>query len=182
MTKALLVIDVQNDYFTGGNQELVGMEYAASNVRRVLEHFRTANLPVFHVQHLAVQDGANFFVPHTKGCEINEEVQPNETEIVVTKNYPNSFRDTGLDEALKKAGITELVVVGAMTHMCIDTTVRAAFDLGYVNTVLSDACATRALDFKGWHIRAADVHVAFLAALQVPFATVITTSEYLNAA
>ncbi|MFZ2313574.1 MAG: isochorismatase family protein, partial [Methylobacter sp.] len=107
-------------------------------------------------------------------------VQPKENEALIIKNYPSSFRDTGLDGILRKSGVTELVVCGAMSHMCVDTTVRAAFDLGYSCKVISDACATRDLEFEERVISASDVHASFMAALKFPFATVLTTQEYLN--
>ncbi len=180
MTKGLIIIDVQNEYFKGGVLELIGIEDAAKNCQLLLETFRTASLPIFHVQHVS-SEGAPFFVPNTKGCEIHEAVKPKENEALIIKNYPSSFRDTGLDEILRKSGVTELVVCGAMSHMCVDTTVRAAFDLGYSCIVISDACATRDLEFDGKLISASDVHASFMAALKFPFATVLTTQEYLNA-
>jgi len=180
MTKGLIIIDVQNDYFKGGALELVGIEEAVKNCQLLLEKFRTAPLPIFHVQHVSSDQGAPFFIPNTKGCEIHETVQPKENEALIIKNYPSSFRDTGLDGILRKSGVTELVVCGAMSHMCVDTTVRAAFDLGYSCKVISDACATRDLEFEERVISASDVHASFMAALKFPFATVLTTQEYLN--
>jgi len=181
MKKGLIIIDVQNDYFKGGAMELVGMENAAENCRRLLDNFRAEGLPIFHVQHFSIQDGATFFIPHTNGCEIHERVTPKENEVLIRKNFPSAFRDTGLHDALQKSRVTELVVCGAMSHMCIDTTVRAAFDLGYSCRVISDACATRNLEFEGKMIQASDVHASFMASLQAPFATVMTAEEFLKA-
>ena len=130
MSKALIIVDVQNDYFKGGNMELVSMDTAADNCRQLLEEFRKYNFPIFHIQHLATGEGATFFIPNTKGCEIHDSVRPIENEVVLTKNYPNSFRETGLDKILREAKISTIVVCGAMSHMCIDSTVRAGFDLG----------------------------------------------------
>ena len=180
MTIGLVIIDVQNDYFKGGRMELVGMEEAAKNCQLLLEGFRAMNKPIFHIQHLSVQEGATFFIPDTDGCKTHESVRPKEGEALVRKHYPSSFRDTNLDSLLKKSEITDLIVCGAMSHMCVDTTVRAAFDLGYRCTAISDACATRNLEFDGKVIDSADVHAAFMASLQVPFATVLTTEEYLE--
>lgn len=99
---------------------------------------------------------------------------------LIIKNYPSAFRDTDLNGILQKSQITELVICGAMSHMCIDTTVRAAFDSGYACKLMSDACATRDLEFEGKVISASDVHASFMAALKGPFATVLTTQEYLE--
>ena len=178
--RALLIIDVQNDYFKGGSMELVGTEEAAKNCQLLLEHFRSKNLPVYHVQHFSAQEGATFFLPNTEGAEIHPLVKPKENETLVQKNYPSAFRDTELDNILKKAGIKELVIVGAMTHMCIDTSTRAAFDLGYSCQVISDACATRDLEWNGTVVKSTDVQAAYLAALGWCFAKILTTQDYLK--
>ena len=180
MNDGLLIIDVQNDYFKGGNMELAGMENAAKNCQTLLEHFRTAGSPVFHVQHFSTREGAAFFVPDTMGSEIHENVKPREDEVLIIKNYPSAFRETELNGVLQELQITVLVVCGAMSHMCIDTTVRAAFDLGHACTLISDACATRNLEFEGKVIHASDVHASFMASLNGLFATVLTTQDYLK--
>ncbi|MCF7373660.1 cysteine hydrolase [Vibrio sp. J2-3(2022)] len=176
MSKGLLLIDIQNDYFLGGAMELEGMEDAARNCARLLSYFREQELPVFHIQHIATREGATFFIPNTFGCKIHELVEPMENEPVIVKNYPSSFRETNLNELLNSQGADELVICGAMTHMCIDTTTRAAFDLGYKCTVISDGCATKSLEFDGKQVLASDVQAAYMAALSVPFAQVVSTN------
>lgn len=141
--EALVLIDIQNDYFKGGLFPLTGMTRAARNARAVLSDFRARGLPVIHVRHENTRKGAGFFLPGTKGAEIHPLVEPIETETVLVKNYPNSFRDTGLDATLKGLGVDTVHVVGAMTNMCVDTTVRAGFDLGYRMIVHGNACAAR---------------------------------------
>lgn len=180
MRKALLIIDVQNDYFKGGRMELASMENAAKNCQRLLENFRATHQPIFHVQHFSNYEGATFFVPNTEGCEIHERVKPGEYETVIAKNFPNAFRGTRLDELLRADGVEGLVVCGAMSHMCIDTTVRAAFDFGYSCTLISDACATCDLEFEGRIIGSTDVHATFMASLKMLFAAVMTTQDYLS--
>jgi nicotinamidase-related amidase len=174
---ALVIIDIQNDYFPGGKMELEGAEAAAANAARALERFRQKGLPVIHVRHLSTRPGATFFIPGTAGANIHERVQPREGERVIEKNFPNSFRATDLDKALKDAGAKELVVAGMMTHMCVDASVRQAADLGYKVTLLGDACATRAQSFGGESVPARQVHAAFLAALNGFYAKVIPTDE-----
>ncbi|MDM8549719.1 cysteine hydrolase family protein [Desulfobacterales bacterium HSG2] len=180
MKQGLVIVDVQNDYFIDGKMELVGMGEAAKNCQKLLTHFREKQASVFHVQHLSTREGATFFIPDTWGCEIHESVKPEESEPLIIKHFPSSFRDTELHGMLQDTGVNELVICGAMSHMCIDTTVRAAFDLGYNCTVISDGCATRDLEFDGHLVKAADVHAAFMAALSVPFAKVLSTENYLN--
>ena len=153
------------------------MESAAGTAAGVLGAFREKNDSVYHIQHLSLRPGATFFIPGTEGAETHESVAPLDGEPVIQKNFPNSFRDTGLLERLRDDGIERLVICGAMSHMCIDATTRAAFDHGFSCTVLSDACATRDLVFEDKTIAAGDVHAAFMAALSVPYATVVTARE-----
>ena len=177
---ALLVIDVQNDYFPGGRMELEGAEAAGAKAAAAPAAFRARGLPVFHVRHLSVRPGATFFIPGTRGAEIHACAAPAAGEAVVEKNFPNSFRGTDLHERLGKAGIKHLVVAGMMTHMCVDSSVREAFDLGYRVSLLSDACATRSQSFGGHAVPAPQVHAAFLASLNGLFASVAPTDEILK--
>ena len=174
---ALLVIDIQNDYFPGGAMQLEGAEAAAENARRAIEKFRARGRPVIHVQHLSTRAGATFFLPGTRGAEIHDLVRPKSAETVVEKNFPNGFRATRLQSMLEEQGIKHLAVAGMMTHMCVDATVRQAADLGYGVTLLGDACATRAQSFGGETVAARQVHAAFLAALNGFYAKVIHSHE-----
>src|SRR5436190_10097679 len=123
---ALVIIDLQNDYFPGGAMELEGSPAAGAKAGEVLQKFRNENLPVFHIRHLSVRPGATFFLPGTPGAQIHGSVRPREGELVVEKNFPNSFRATALQNHLDQHKIKNLVVAGMMTHMCVDATVRAA--------------------------------------------------------
>lgn len=176
--QGLILVDIQNDYFPNGNLELVGVEQAAKTARQLLQKFRDKQSPIFHIQHISNQPGATFFLPDTKGSEINESVAPQPDEIVIVKHFPNSFRDTCLLKYLKDIEVEEVVIGGAMSHMCIDATTRAAFDFGFQCTVIEDACATRDLEYKGKTVKAAEVHAAFMAALAMPYAKVISTDEF----
>jgi nicotinamidase-related amidase len=174
---ALLIIDIQNDYFPGGTMELEGAQAAGEKAGSALASFRKQGLPVFHIRHFSVRPGATFFVPGTKGADIHASVQPKAGELVIEKNFPNSFRGTSLKEVLEKGSIKNLVVAGMMTHMCVDASVRHAADLGYKVTLLADACATRAQSFGGDTIPARQVHGAFLAALNGFYAKVVNAHE-----
>lgn len=180
MKTALIVIDIQNDYFPGGNMEVEGAVEASLRARKVLDHFRARTLPVVHIQHLSVRPGATFLLPGTVGVEIHENVAAAEGESVFQKNYPNSFRDTRLLDHLKQLGIERLVTCGMMTHMCVDSTTRAAFDHGFQCVLLADACATRSLSYGGLQVPAAHVHAAFVAALGAVFAKVMTVEVFLG--
>ena len=132
---------------------------------------------MFHIQHLSVRPDATFFVPDTEGVKHNAAVAPQPGEVVIEKNFPNSFRATDLEQQLRESGVEHAVIVGAMSHMCIDATTRAAFDLGFQCTVVEDACATRDLVFKDKTLTAEHVHGSFMAALAAPYASVVSTAE-----
>jgi len=124
MTEALLLIDIQNDYFPGGAMECTGMEQASDVAFALLEEFRREKKPVIFVRHLSIRKDATFFLPGTRGSEIHDLVAPGPTEVVIEKHFPNSFYQTGLLGALRERGVTDCVICGAMSHMCIDATSR----------------------------------------------------------
>ena len=177
MNQALLLIDIQNDYFPGGAMELVGSPEAGAQAGTLLRVFREKALPVIHIQHLSTRPGATFFLPQTKGVEIHGSVAPGQNEIVIQKTFPNSFRETSLLDTLRERHIRQLVIGGMMTHMCIDSTIRAAADLGFECFLAQDACATKSLSFGGVTIPAESVQPAFLASLNGLFAKVQSVAE-----
>ena len=177
MSAGLILVDIQNDYFEGGRMELVGMESAAGNAAKVLWKFRSAGAPVFHVRHISKRPGATFFLPGTMGAEIHEGVMPQDGEPVVEKHYPNAFRETKLLEMLRRAQLSSVVLCGAMSHMCIDATARAAFDHGFRCILVDDACATRNVSHRGRVVAAEDVHVAFMGALSGIYAELVSADQ-----
>ena len=177
MKKALLIIDIQNDYFMGGKMELEGSEAASLRAGELLAAFREHRLPVVHMQHVSVRPGATFFLPDTEGVRIHANVAPAAQETVIQKHFPNSFRDTGLLEHLKQMGIHDLVIAGMMTHMCVDATTRAASDFGFQCFLAHDACATRSLSFGATKVSAEHVHCSFVSALSGTYATVQSAKE-----
>lgn len=179
MNTALLLIDIQNDYFPGGRMPLEKSTEACQKSQEVLQIFRAKQLPVIHVQHISTRPDAVHFLPCTKGVEFHPTMQPSKNEIVIKKHYPNSFKDTSLLTHLTKNQIDRLIIAGMMTHLCVDATARAAYDFGLSCTVLHDACATKSLEFNNMVIPAQTVHSAFLAALQPLYASVLTTREFL---
>lgn len=174
MKQALLIVDIQNDYFPGGAMELVGSSEAGFQAGRLLQCFRQQSLPVIHIQHVANRPGAPFFLPDTLGVEIHASVAPVAGETLFQKHFPNSFRETPLLEHLRQQEITQLVIAGMMTHMCIDTTTRAAADFGFQCVLAHDACATKALSFGGVTVPAEQMQAAYLAALDGLFAKVLS--------
>lgn len=176
--RALVVIDIQNDYFPGGKWTLFRMEEAADNAAQVIEKFRENGDLVVHIRHEFPTDDAPFFAPNSEGAEIHKKVLPIDGEPVITKNQINSFRDTDLKAVLDRNGIEEIVFVGAMSHMCIDAAVRAANDFGYTCTVVHDACASRALEFGNVVIPAQQAHAAYMSALGFAYAATVSTEEF----
>ncbi len=180
MTIALLLLEIQNDYFPNGRIPLDKSVEASHKAQAILHAYREKQLPVIHVQHISTQPDAAYFLPCTKGAEFYSTVQPVKGETIIKKHYPNSFKDTNLLNHLIKNQINHLVVCGMMTHSSVDSTVRAAHDLGFSCTVIHDACAAKALDFNQTHIPAQDVHYAFLAAFLANYTNVVGTEDFLQ--
>lgn len=179
MNTALLIIDVQNDYFSNGKCELFQSELALKVIKELLSRFRKRGLPIYFIQHIADRE-VDFFVPETFGVDIHEQIRPLSSEKVIVKRVPNSFSGTNLQAELRKSSITKLVVCGMMTHMCVDTTVRAAKDLDYSVTLISDACTTKELEWQGTKYSADIVQNVYLASLSQKFAKVLTSKEYFD--
>jgi nicotinamidase-related amidase len=172
VTRALVLVDIQLDYFPGGAFPLVEPDAAAIAARTVLDAFRASGELVVHVFHVSTDPDATFFRPGTPGLAFHSAVRPVDGEVVLEKHHPNSFIDTGLQRVLDDAEVTELVIVGMMSSMCIDSTTRAAHELGYGCTVVADACAAPDLRLGETVVPGAAVHAAFMAALDGSFATV----------
>lgn len=167
----LILVDCQNTY-TYGVMELDGVQAALEETAALLDRARTAGIPIIHIQH---DGGAGS--PYDISAEIgaiHDSVAPLDGEPVVIKQFPNSFVQTELDGQLKALGAGNLVLAGFMTHMCINSTARGAFSLGYAPTVVASATATRPLPgVDGETVPAAALQAASLAALSDLFAVVV---------
>jgi nicotinamidase-related amidase len=177
--QALIIIDMQNDYYPGGRMALDRIMEAHAHTLSLIDHARNKNIPVYFIRHVAPED-ASFFANGTFGAELFADLPLRPDDPIIIKHYPNSFRETSLHETLQHRNITDLIVCGAMTHMCIDTSVRAAYDLGYSVTLVGDACATRQLEYDGALVESMAVQRSFLAALNGTFAEVISTDAFLK--
>jgi nicotinamidase-related amidase len=176
---ALIIVDLQNDYFQGGKWQLEGTEEATKNAVKLLEKFRSNNLPIVHIRHEFPTSDAPFFAPNSEGVKVHPSVKELDNEPVVVKHQINSFRETNLKETLEGLAVDSVVICGAMSHMCIDAVTRAANDFGYNCAVAHDACATLALEFNGVTVPASQVHAAFMSALDFAYANVLSTEEIL---
>ncbi|MBV6452717.1 MAG: Peroxyureidoacrylate/ureidoacrylate amidohydrolase RutB [Anaerolineales bacterium] len=178
MQTALLVIDIQNDYFPGGKYPLVKPLEAAKKAYELLQCFRELGGRHVHIQHISTEPDADFFIKGDSGSDIHDSVAHFEGEPIVYKHFPNSFLETNLLEMLREWDVERVVVTGMMTHMCVDATARAAVDFGFEVIVAEDACASRDLEYGGTTILADLVHKSFLAALTW-YGKVMKTDEVL---
>ena len=173
---ALLIIDIQKDYFPGGKYPLVNPLEAAQKAYAILQCFREHDGHHVHIQHISNKPGATFFISGDRGTDIHDSVAHFEGEPIIYKHEPNSFLNTNLLELLQSWEIERVIITGMMTHMCVDATARAASDLGFQVIIAEDACATRDLKFGDTTIPADHVHKAFLAALK-SYGKVMKTEE-----
>jgi nicotinamidase-related amidase len=168
---ALIMIDCQNTYRRGVMQ-LDGAEDAFAEAARLLARARASGVPVFHVMHDA-GPGSPYDITAEIG-QISSEVAPADGEPVVVKHYPSSFFQTGLDDLLGKTDRRDLVLAGFMTHMCVSSTARDAFNLGYRPTIVASATATRELPVPGgMPVPAATLQTATLAGIADLFTLVV---------
>ncbi len=165
---ALLLIDIQDFYFPGGNSALVEPAAAAEKAALLLTDFREKKQLVVHIRH-----------DYEPGGSINSLVLPFRSEKVITKKEVNSFKDTDLLTYLNEYNIDTLVLAGMQTHMCLEAATRAASDFGFTCIVIQDACATKDLNYNGISIPAKEVHFSTLATLR-SYAKIIDASDYLN--
>src|SRR5258706_3936300 len=172
---ALVLIDCQNTY-REGIMRLAGVEEAVAEASRLLRRARDAGIPVIHIQHDSGV-GSPYDTTARIG-RISDEVAPVVGESVITKHYPNSFIETDLEQQLRAAGKTDLVLAGFMTHMCVNSTARGAFNLVFRPTVVAAATATRDLPGSGGEVvTAAALQAASLAGLGDLFAVIVPSSR-----
>jgi nicotinamidase-related amidase len=170
---ALIMIDLQNTYRSGPMQ-LSGVEEAMIEAKKLLDMARALKIPIFHIQHDA-GPGSPYDTQAETGA-ICKEVAAIDGESVITKNYPNAFFNTDLDQQLKAANIKSIILAGFMTHMCVNSTAHGGFNLGYAVTVVASATATRALQAaNGKVLGAQEVHDGAIASTRDLYAAIADT-------
>jgi nicotinamidase-related amidase len=177
MADALVVIDIQNEYFPGGAIPLPDSEGAAVRAAEAIAAARAAETAVLHVRHEAPESD-EWFVPGSRGAQIHAAVEPADGETVIVKHHPNSFLETDLADRLAELGAARVAFCGMMTSMCVDATVRAAADRGLEAVLIDDACAAPDLEHRGRQVPAAEVHAAFCGALADGIATLVGAQEF----
>lgn len=171
---ALVIIDIQKIYFCEGKYYLPNSEEAVKNAAKILNLWRKKGSKVIHVRHCFEVKKQAFYLN-----DIHEKVLPSGNETVLEKRYPNSFLKTDLLKILDEENISEILIVGMMSNMCIDTTVRACQNYGIKVTVVQDACAAKSIIFRDEEIPADMVHKVFMGAMDGMFAKVIDTETLL---
>ncbi|SEA18113.1 cysteine hydrolase family protein [Variovorax sp. YR216] len=178
---ALLVIDFQNEYFSGRMPIQDGAR-ALRNAQRLIAHADQAKMPVFHVQHVTPA-GSPVFAEGSAGVQFHRDLQPASHHAVLEKSSVSVFPTTDLDRRLRAAGVETLIIAGLMTHACVAGAARDAVPLGYSVIVVDDACATRDLDSSDGMspgVTHAALHRAALASIDDTFGDILTTEQVLH--
>lgn len=179
MKRALLVIDVQNEYFTGK----LPVTYPNVSLDKILEVMETANrsnIPIIVIQHTATQNDSKTFVKGSKEWVLHEEISKRKYDYLIEKNLPGSFTDTNLESVLRNNGIDTVVICGYMTQMCCDTTSRQAFHMGFSVEFLSDATGTLDISNYAGDIMAEELHKAILVTQAMRFSKVLCVEEWIK--
>ena len=145
MQKALLVVDLQNDYFPGGNFELWNSSTVLHNTLKAIDKAKLQGVAIVLVQHIA--NSANgtspFFNEGSIGVEIHPAIRDAAPEApIVIKRFADSFEATELEKELSKLGTTELLVCGMMTQNCVTHTAISRAAEKYKTSILTDCCTT----------------------------------------
>jgi nicotinamidase-related amidase len=179
MKRAVLVIDVQNEYFAGGQLPITHPHNHLDNILRVMDSATASGVPVVVVQHTFTQPELLFFKRGTLGWELHPEVASRPRDHWVEKRLPGSFTRTGLEQWLRQRGLDTVTIAGYMTHMCCDTTARQAAHRGLKVEFLSDATGTLPVKNAAGEVDAEEMHRAILCAQQMMISEVLDTERWL---
>jgi nicotinamidase-related amidase len=179
MKEALLVIDVQNEYFTG-KMPVTYPHGSFINILQAMDAAHAAKVAVIVIQHASPAPDAPTFCRGTEGWELHPDVKKRPRDALIEKPLPGSFTRTNLGAWLREHGITSLTIAGYMTQMCCDTTARQAFHEGYDVKFLSDATGTLTITNKAGTIQDSELHRAILVTQQMRFSQVMTTAEWIG--
>jgi nicotinamidase-related amidase len=177
--EALLVIDVQNEYFTG----LLPVTFpqgSLNNILKAMDHAARVGLPVAVIQHSAIAEDSPTFRKGSEGWRLHPEIEIRKRDILIEKNLPGNFTGTELEKWLREAGVGRVAICGYMAQMCCDTTARQAFHLGFAVDFLSDAIGTLEVQNSAGAISAPDLHRAVMITQAMRFARVIETEKWIG--
>jgi nicotinamidase-related amidase len=176
--EALLVIDVQNEYFTG----LLPVTFpqgSLNNILKAMDHAARVGMPVAVILHSATAKDSPTFRKGSEGWKLHPEIEIRKRDILIEKSLPGSFAGTGLEKWLRETGARRVAICGYMAQMCCDTTARQAFHLGFAVDFLSDAIGTLAVQNSAGAISAQDLHLAVMVTQAMRFARVIETEKWI---
>ena len=177
MKKALLVIDVQNEYFTG-KLKVTYPSNSLDNILKVMDYAQENNVIIIIIQH--TNPSGDTFIRNSNEWQIHSKIFEKSYDYLVEKTKPSSFYETNLEEILKKESITGVIISGYMTQMCCDTTAREAFHKGYYVEFLSDATGTIDVNNRVGSINSKDLHKATLITQSLKFSNVISSDELMK--
>lgn len=176
--QALLVIDVQNEYFTG-RLPVTYPKDSLGNILKAMDHAAGVGMPVVVIQHTAPSKDSPTFRKGNDEWKLHPEVEKRKHDVLIEKNLPGSFTGTDLEKWLREKGIERVAICGYMTQMCCDTTARQAFHLGFQVDFLSDATGTLSVQNSAGAISDCDLHRAVLVTMAMKFGRVIGTEEWI---
>ncbi|MBW4611864.1 MAG: cysteine hydrolase [Desmonostoc vinosum HA7617-LM4] len=179
MKRALLVIDVQNEYFTG-KLPVTYPSGSLDNILQVMNIAREQGIPVIVVRHTQPSEDSPIFKKGSQAWELHPEIAKYPYDLLIEKNLPGSFTGTELENWLRDQGIDTVVISGYMTQMCCDTTARQASHLGFAVEFLADATGTLAFKNDAGAATDEELHRAILVAQDTFISKVINTSKWIN--
>lgn len=179
MKRALLVIDVQNEYFTG-KLPIKHSDRSLENIIKSMSEASKNEIPIILIQHTALQKDSRTFVKGSKEWEIHDKVKNRKHDYIIQKNLPGSFTGTILENLLRKLHSDTVTVCGYMTQMCCDTTARQAFHLGFSVEFLSDATGTLDISNSAGTISAEELQKAILITQAMKFSKVLPTDKWIK--
>lgn len=167
MKQALIIVDAQKDYFENGNMELPHANKTLEKILQIRKSFIEKSSPIIYIKQGSTEE-LGFLVEGTEGAEFHEAIPPltTDNEYIVNKTTPDSFYETTLNQVLNKEQVDQVIIVGMMTHVCIDSTTRKASELGFNPIVIADACCGPNVTFNGQKLSSETLNLAFMAALE----------------
>lgn len=177
MKRALLIVDVQNEYFSG-LLPITHPQGHLNNILRVMDVAKTNGIPIIVIQHTFPQPEMPFFKKGTQEWDLHPEIQSRPHDFMIEKNLPGSFTGTDLESWLRNEKVDKIVIAGYMTHMCCDTTARQAVHRGFTVEFLSDATGTLPLKNEAGEVSAEELHRSILCAQQMLISEVISTEAW----
>lgn len=179
MKRALIVVDVQNEYFEGGALPITYPPKSFEQIKTAIAEAQKAGDFIIFVQHTSLKENAGAFVRGSHMWEFHDEIKAIKSDLIIEKNHASSFVGTDLNYRLRSLGIDTVAIVGYMTQNCCDATARDASQLGFTVEFLSDANGTLAFSNEAGGVSAEELHRAFLVAQAFGFSRVLTLNEWI---